>query len=102
LGLRTAPCLGDLVSTVRDYGRLNQTTLFSYDGVGDILATTDPNGNVTTSSWDADRRLTSVVSPPGILVTLYLMPNSGMARIGHFVVQRGPKLQAGGLSKVSP
>jgi|GEM_PF-924223 RHS repeat-associated protein len=76
----TYDLFGDLVSSVRDYGGLNQTTSWSYDPVGNVLTSTDPNGNVTTTGWDADRRLVSAVSPAGVgggLTTAYTYDANG-------------------------
>ena len=55
-------------------GRLNRTTLHGYDERGDVVALTDPNGNVTRSAYDARRRLFATTSPgtsaaPGGIVT---------------------------------
>ena len=55
---------GNLISTIRDSGRLNQTTSFRYNALGDLVAAVDPNLNTSTSTYDADRRLTSTTSPP--------------------------------------
>jgi RHS repeat-associated protein len=35
----------------------------TYNAVGDVASVTDPNGNVTTSTYDAARRPTTVTSP---------------------------------------
>ena len=55
-------------------GRLNRTTLYAYDAWGDVISVTDPKDNVTTSAWDAARRLVTTTSPataaaPGGVVT---------------------------------
>jgi len=64
---------GNLTSTTRDYGRLNQVTSFAYDGIGNAVSVTDPNGNVTGSVYNAARRPTSTTLPaaPQTLVTAY-------------------------------
>ena len=44
------------------------------------MATTDPNRNTTTTSWDANRRLTNAISPPGVggaLTTSYAYDANG-------------------------
>jgi RHS repeat-associated protein len=48
----------NLTSTVVDYatGHLNLTTTFGYDTDGNVNSTTDPNTNVTSTIWDANRR----------------------------------------------
>jgi len=51
----------NLLTTILDPGttpHVNATTSFAYDAQGDVIATTDPRGNVTTSLHDADRRKT--------------------------------------------
>jgi RHS repeat-associated protein len=72
----TYDSFGDPISIVADYGvdcslpthvHLCQTTQFSYDPVGNALTTTDPNGHIATSTFDADRRLTSLALPPAPL-----------------------------------
>ena len=72
---------GNSVKSVVDYGadclttpvqHLCQTTQRTYDTVGNAISATDPNGNVTTSNYDLDRRVTSVTLPAassGALVT---------------------------------
>ena len=45
-----------------------------------LVATTDPNRNTTTTSWDANRRLTNAISPPGVggaLTTSYAYDANG-------------------------
>ena len=55
----------------RTGGHVNQTTAYGYNGVGDVTSATDPNGDVTTSTWDAARRLATTTLPvaTGGLVT---------------------------------
>ena len=50
---------------MRDVGpaHLNQTTTMGYDAVGNATAVTDPNGNITRSTFDALRRPITVTSP---------------------------------------
>jgi YD repeat-containing protein len=66
---------GNPLSIVRDAGagHLNQTTTLGYSTLGDVVSLTDPSENVTTSAYDANRRLTNVTAPPAptALVTAY-------------------------------
>ena len=48
---------------LRDPGGLNQVTYIGYSALGDVISTTDPNGNVSTSVYDGDRRLISSSTP---------------------------------------
>ncbi len=67
--------LGNPTRIVRDAGagRLNQTVAMGYDALGDVGSLTDPNGNVSQSTYDAARRLIAVTAPPAplALVTAY-------------------------------
>jgi RHS repeat-associated protein len=47
---------GNLTSTALDPAHLDIVTQFGYDATGNVTSTTDPRDNVTTSSYDADRR----------------------------------------------
>jgi YD repeat-containing protein len=60
---------GNQTSIIRDIGpgRLNQLTTIGYNAVGDPVSITDPRANVTTSTYDAARRLTA----PNGLMTAY-------------------------------
>jgi RHS repeat-associated protein len=72
---------GNLVKSVADYGadclttpvqHLCQTIYRIYDAFGNAISTMDPKGNLTASSYDLDRRVTSVTLPDagsGALVT---------------------------------
>lgn len=64
----------------------NVTTLYGYDGVGNVTSVTDPNGAITYTYYDALGRTTGVAEPArsttaagGVLVMppLYLSYNSG-------------------------
>jgi YD repeat-containing protein len=58
---------GNNISVRRDAGggnNFNQRTAMAYNAVGDLTAITDPNGKVTTSTYDAVRRLTKTTTPP--------------------------------------
>src|SRR5262249_15488182 len=52
----------DRTGVTRDSGRLNLTTTYSYDGVGNIISTTDPNGNTTAIAYDGMRRATQMTA----------------------------------------
>lgn len=67
----------ELLSVTDDYatgaGHFNLLTQFAYDGsaydgaaanaIGNVTSTTDPSGNVTTTNYDALRRVTQVTAP---------------------------------------
>ena len=61
--------------------RLNLPTLIVYNSAGDITSVTDPRGNVTTSTYDLQRRLTTTTSPPtsaapkGLVTSFVYDPN---------------------------
>lgn len=44
-------------------GRLNITSSFTYDAVGNLITQTDPRGNTATLTYDAARRLLSSTGP---------------------------------------
>jgi RHS repeat-associated protein len=54
-----------LLSSVLDFGvgRLNLTTSFGYDTVGNVTSVTDPNLNVTNFVFDSLRRMTQKTDP---------------------------------------
>jgi len=54
-----------------DYGRLNLIEQFTFDAYGDIATVTDPNGHVTTSTFDKLRRATEVDKAISGVVTKY-------------------------------
>ncbi|WFU66676.1 RHS repeat-associated core domain-containing protein [Bradyrhizobium brasilense] len=60
---RYDPTTFDLVGVTQDSGRLNLVTAYAYDAVGNPTSVTDPSGNVTTTSYDAMRRVTQVSGP---------------------------------------
>jgi YD repeat-containing protein len=70
---------GDPVSVIRDCcgaGHLNQTTTLAYSAPGDVISSTDPNGNLTTNTYDSDRRriittLPATAVAPSGLVTAF-------------------------------
>jgi RHS repeat-associated protein len=45
-------------------GHLNITTSVKYDSVGNVNSVTTPNGNTTTATYDAARRLKTKINPP--------------------------------------
>jgi len=68
LGVETAytyDSYGNQKTITRDAGtgHLNQLTQLGYTALGDVNSVTDPNDNVTTSLYDADRRVTSTTYP---------------------------------------
>jgi RHS repeat-associated protein len=66
------PTHADQVTTVTvDSGRLNLATQYGYDAFGEVNSITDANGNVTTQTFDAMRRLTGVNAPVSGVVTTY-------------------------------
>jgi len=76
----TYDAVGDLVSVIADAGadcaapwhyHLCRQTRLAYDAFGNVTSATDPDGNTTTSAFDADRRPVTVTLPaaPGVLVT---------------------------------
>lgn len=90
LGVVTAysyDSFGNQLTVTRDSapagsGHLNLTTQFGYDSFGDVNSLTDPNGNITISNYDVDRRLTSTTLPqvpsqPGPLVTQFTYDPDG-------------------------
>lgn len=44
---------------------LQRTSLFSYDAVGNLISITDPAGQISTSTYDAEQRVTRSVDPLG-------------------------------------
>jgi YD repeat-containing protein len=57
---------GNRTSVTRDCcgaGHLNQTATLAYSAFGDVTSATDPNGNVTTNTYDANRRRLTTTSP---------------------------------------
>jgi YD repeat-containing protein len=71
---------GNLTSVVPDFGghSLNQDTTMAYGAAGDVTSTTDPNGHVTTRTYDADRRLMTVISPGSLAA-----PNGTVTRFHY-------------------
>jgi len=63
-----------------DSGRLNLTTQFGYDSYGDISSVTDANGNTTTETFDALRRLLTVTAPIAGISTAYSYFPDGMVK----------------------
>lgn len=68
---------GNQTSIVRDVGsgRLNQLTSLGYSPQGDVISTTDPRGNITTSTYDVARRLTATTLPNGTVTALSYDPD---------------------------
>jgi RHS repeat-associated protein len=67
---------GNQSSVTRSYGVLNQLTSYEYDAWGDVNQVQDPNGNITTSTFNANRKLQTLtlpIEPPNTapLVTAY-------------------------------
>jgi YD repeat-containing protein len=63
--MRRYDTAGNLLTVVRDAGpgRLNPTTAWTWNARGDPLTVTDPRGNVTTSTYDAGRRVLTTTTP---------------------------------------
>jgi YD repeat-containing protein len=78
---------GNRIWTIRDYGQnhSNQLTRIAYDKIGNAIAVTDPNGNTTTSTYDAARRLTSVTTPGTAAAPSGLMTTNTYDRDGRVV-----------------
>ena len=69
-----------LLSVIADsgVGRLNLTTSFGYDAVGNVTSVTDPRLNSTTFQFDALRRLTQKTDPaPFSYVTKFTFDDNG-------------------------
>jgi RHS repeat-associated protein len=81
----TYDTFGNLKTITRDYGgsnHLNQLTSLGYDSYGDVNSVEDPNTNITTSMYYANRLLESVtlpIEPPQTapLVTTYTYNQDG-------------------------
>jgi RHS repeat-associated protein len=57
------PANFNLLSTIEDSGRLNLTTSYTYDTVGNQITATDPKGNTTVKTYDGMRRVVQVTPP---------------------------------------
>jgi YD repeat-containing protein len=54
---------------VKQVNNAGDTTLYSYDGVGNVITVTAPNLNVTTNTYDSLNRLITVTDSDGPLAT---------------------------------
>ncbi|MBS1993997.1 MAG: hypothetical protein JSS83_25975 [Cyanobacteria bacterium SZAS LIN-3] len=73
----------NLLSIINDYGigRLNLTTSFGYDSVGNSTSITDPNGNTAILSFDGERRLIQSIAPNPFNYLLQIAYDSNGNRI---------------------
>jgi len=55
--------VGNLTSMTVDSGRLNLTTRYAYDAIGNRTGVTDGNGNTTSYNFDAQRQLIEMTPP---------------------------------------
>jgi RHS repeat-associated protein len=55
---------------------MGKATTLAYDGVGNRIRVTDPNGNTVTAVYDARNRLVETIEPLGVTVS-YTYDNSG-------------------------
>jgi RHS repeat-associated protein len=58
---------------------LGDRTRWSYDPVGNLLSTTDANGNATSYAYDADNRLLTVTAPDSSATAYTYDPNGNLA-----------------------
>lgn len=68
----TCDGVGSRLSATADAGdpvRPNQSTMRSYNSVGDVAAATEPNGDVTRYAYDAPDRPAAVTDPVGRATT---------------------------------
>ena len=64
-----------------DVGAQAQTTTYSYDGVGNLLTTTDPLTHQTSSRYDALNRLLQVTDPAGGVTRYAYDPAGNLSQV---------------------
>lgn len=67
---------GRLLQTVTQRNGVNETTSYAYDGLGRLVSSTDPNGNVTTYTY-TDSSNTLAIAQANGLVTTQLRNSAG-------------------------
>ncbi|GAB2786016.1 LysM peptidoglycan-binding domain-containing protein [Dyella kyungheensis] len=67
---------GRLLQTVTQRNGVNETTSYAYDGLGRLVSSTDPNGNVTTYTY-TDSSNTLAITQANGLVTTQLRNSAG-------------------------
>jgi RHS repeat-associated protein len=75
--------LGNQTSIVRDAGGLNQLTAIGYSATGDPVSITDPRGNITTSRYDAARRVATTTDPNALITAFSYDANGSVILTGQ-------------------
>jgi YD repeat-containing protein len=80
---RTYDALDRLTAETIDFGLFTKTVSYSYDGVGNILTLTDPDGQTIAYAYDAAGRLIEATDPAGMMTTIVYDP-AGRELETHF------------------